>query len=168
MEPKTQVKNIRGIYIVIMTLHNDTFIQARKRKWQLRTGTYLYFGSARGQTSTSLNHRIARHVRQSKKCFWHIDYLTTSPCIEIVDIWYTFDPDVTECSLLRRIYGDLTFGVIINGFGSSDCPNKCQGHLLFLPSEVLFSLNRRFSSSGLQQWDRKPPRDESSSLGYHR
>lgn len=153
MELTIQARNQQGIYIVVLRVTNNIVIQARNTQWELRTGIYLYFGSARGQTATSLDHRIARHIRKSKQIFWHIDRLTTHPHAKITQIWYTTDPDVTECSALHRFQQKVGANLVSKGFGSSDCRASCQGHLLRVDDLNLHSLKIYLGSSGWKQWN---------------
>jgi len=38
-------------------------------------GYYTYTGSALGVGSSSLKHRVLRHLKKKKQKFWHIDFL---------------------------------------------------------------------------------------------
>ena len=86
-----------------------------------KPGFYLYVGSAR----KNLRQRVARHLAQSKKIRWHVDYLTTNPknAVTGVDAWR----HRSECEVanaLKRSSDGWT-----DGFGSSDC--RCGSHLVY-------------------------------------
>lgn len=108
-------------------------INTNRYNWLLKQGLYLYFGSARGKTSTSLEKRIARHIKNQKRIFWHIDRLTAHPDSKIVRVFYTTRDEITECNALQEFVQKFHIAEIIPNFGSSDCKSDCTGHLLFLP-----------------------------------
>ncbi len=128
------LKNHQGIYILVIHLPNKIKIHSKHSSWRLREGYYLYFGSAKGKTSTSLGHRLSRHLNEKKKKYWHIDYLLTHHTVKIVNIYYTSVSEMTECSLLRY-FRKICPGEVILGFGSSDCKSQCGGHLLFFSDD---------------------------------
>ncbi|HSQ69904.1 MAG TPA: GIY-YIG nuclease family protein [Steroidobacteraceae bacterium] len=82
-------------------------------------GIYVYTGSAR----RNFEARIARHQRQQKTLYWHIDYLLAAPGVRIIRIRRSRQD---ECELNRA-----TQGHVIPGFGASDCRAGCRGHLKF-------------------------------------
>jgi Uri superfamily endonuclease len=83
-------------------------------------GTYAYTGSAR----RSLASRIARHLARDKRLHWHIDYLLVRPEVRVTRVLGFDEP---ECVVNRR-----TKGVVVAGFGASDCRSHCGAHLKFL------------------------------------
>jgi Uri superfamily endonuclease len=92
-------------------------------------GYYFYCGSAHG--SGGLKSRITRHLTKSSKKFWHIDYL--KDLLFPIEVWYQASLEKNECSFCK-IFHDQTGGEIpIKGFGSSDCRNKCESHLVRFP-----------------------------------
>jgi Uri superfamily endonuclease len=84
-------------------------------------GEYVYTGSAR----RTLESRIARHRRPSKKLRWHIDYLLAAPGVRITRIVRSRRE---ECALNKATAGQL----VVPGFGASDCNSGCGGHLKHL------------------------------------
>ncbi|MBN2809408.1 MAG: GIY-YIG nuclease family protein [Deltaproteobacteria bacterium] len=81
-------------------------------------GNYIYTGSARRNMLARLN----RHLRQSKKLRWHIDYLLAAPSVVIHKVLVSTLP---ECELVAAGGGQ----VVLAGFGASDCRCGCGSHL---------------------------------------
>ena len=92
-------------------------------KFTFPMGNYIYTGSAK----KNINERIKRHQSNSpdKKLHWHIDYLLNDKNAKITEV-QKFDKE--ECILNQETCGEI----IITGFGSSDCKNKCKSHLKYL------------------------------------
>jgi len=113
-----------GTYVLVLKLDGDTAIPAgRLGCLEFPAGFYTYIGSAFGPGG--LRARIGRHLKRSKKCRWHVDYLRRFARIR--EIWYTFHPEKAECrwaQILRQTRGSE---IIAPGFGSSDC--RCGTHL---------------------------------------
>ncbi len=107
-------------------------INTSRYNWLLKPGLYLYFGSAKGKTATSLEKRIARHFKNQKRIFWHIDRLTTHSDSKILNVFHTTRVEITECNALQDFVQKFHTEEIIPNFGSSDCKSDCTGHLLFL------------------------------------
>ena len=92
-------------------------------KFTFPMGNYIYTGSAK----KNIDERIKRHQSSSsdKKLHWHIDYLLNDKNAKITEV-QKFDKE--ECALNQKTCGEI----IIAGFGSSDCKNKCKSHLKYL------------------------------------
>ncbi|MDR2240657.1 MAG: GIY-YIG nuclease family protein [Zoogloeaceae bacterium] len=84
-------------------------------------GRYVYTGSAR----RNLEARIARHLRKEKRLRWHIDWLLAAPAARVTSVRRSCE---TECALNRKTRG----GILIPGFGASDCRAGCGSHLRYL------------------------------------
>ncbi|MFX0124420.1 MAG: DUF123 domain-containing protein [Candidatus Hodarchaeota archaeon] len=128
------LKNSQGVYSIVLEVWDSISIKTSRFKWLLKSGLYLYFGSARGKTATSLEKRLTRHFSRQKKTFWHIDYLTSHSDTKILNAYYTTDPKITECQALQEFVQKFQKMKIILHFGSSDCKSRCGGHLLFISS----------------------------------
>ena len=128
-------KNSQGVYGLILKVSYSISVKTNQYKWLLNPGIYLYFGSARGKTSTSLEKRIIRHYRRQKKIFWHIDHLTTNLNAKSLGTYYATGPKITECQALQEFVQNFQGVKIISQFGSSDCKSKCGGHLLFISND---------------------------------
>lgn len=105
-----------------------------------KRGYYVYVGSA----LNSLRGRIDRHFRTNKQVHWHIDYLTVSPTVRLVDAWVNLTPRRTECSKSRMIQKQASES--IKRFGSSDC--DCYSHLHHFDS--LTRVRRILSAGGFK------------------
>ena len=92
-------------------------------KFTFPRGHYIYTGSAK----KNINERIKRHQSNSpdKKLHWHIDYLLNDKNAEIVEVEKSKEE---ECLLNQKTCGEI----IVVGFGSTDCKNKCKSHLKYL------------------------------------
>jgi Uri superfamily endonuclease len=84
-------------------------------------GYYIYTGSAK----RNIESRLERHLKKYKKLRWHIDYLTVHPLVEVVQVTRSHQ---SECTLNQAVEGT----VLVSGFGSSDCQNRCSSHLRYL------------------------------------
>ena len=115
---------LAGAYILLLRLDVAVYISlARHPGAQLPPGCYAYAGSARGKGG--MRGRLRHHFRSSKKQHWHIDRLTLNACgIAALPV-----ADGNECDLLARLLQLPGFGVVIKGFGASDC-KICESHLL--------------------------------------
>ena len=61
---------------------------------EFKKGIYVYVGSA----MNSLESRLNRHLSDSKKLHWHLDYLLKDDNSKIIDIIYNIDKKV-ECDI---------------------------------------------------------------------
>lgn len=94
-------------------------------------GYYTYTGSA----MKNLRQRVERHIRRDKKVRWHIDYLTSSPAFEIIDVLVFLSAEREECQRNHAIERLLGATPIAKRFGSSDC-HECHSHLLYFGNSV--------------------------------
>jgi len=109
-----------GSYILVFSLREDRTIEiGKKGTISFEKGFYLYVGSGK----KNLQARLNRHMRKSKKIFWHVDYLTRV-CTPVATLPVRTADDI-ECKIaesLRELFGEG-----LNAFGSSDC--SCRSHL---------------------------------------
>ena len=112
---------MKGSYILLLELNESQDIAVgRLGVGRFLKGFYAYVGSA----LNGLESRVARHLRQSRKRHWHIDYLLEWAIIyEVVLVPVE---ERLECTLARALKEELT---CIRRFGSSDC--CCSGHLFY-------------------------------------
>ncbi|MHA1909971.1 MAG: GIY-YIG nuclease family protein [Candidatus Thorarchaeota archaeon] len=153
---------MKGVYALVVNLPDQFNGQVGAlSSVTLDSGYWVYLGSARGTTSTSLEHRIRRHFSKEKKIHWHIDYLLTDNAHVERAIWATCEIDI-ECLLAEAIKerDDFERGPI--GFGASDCRGECGSHLFAFTGSgklevVLIStfkqlgLTPKISSDGITQ-----------------
>jgi Uri superfamily endonuclease len=114
-------------------------------------GHYLYTGSALGQGSVSLEGRLKRHFRASKKPKWHVDYLTSHGHCDVDSAVCLRSSRHLECRINRAIVKRLDVRPILPRAGSSDC--RCDGHLLKVRSStsarrILHSLKLIYDAFG--------------------
>lgn len=128
-----------GVYLIFLELRLAEHIRSTGREWRLPPGVYAYAGSAR----TALFPRILRHLKFVKKIHWHLDLLTTRPTVGVPLVLCTSRPELTECRLIRLVREHCPAAVPVAGFGNSDCPTGCPGHLLRLGSELPATLPER-------------------------
>jgi sugar fermentation stimulation protein A len=115
-------KKFKGVYQLLFFFPNKSRIKVgQKGSFNFPKGYYVYTGSAKN----SLKGRVLRHLRKSKKKFWHIDYLL--PYAKIKDI--IIHVKKSECYWNNRLFDLKESEVLVNGFGSSDC--RCKVHLLY-------------------------------------
>jgi len=116
-----------GTYCLLLYCSGDPEITVGKlgtRKF--RPGYYIYIGSA----LKNMDKRIGRHLKKTKKNFWHIDYLTSEKSFNIHKVYAIFSPVKLECRMAAALGKTLPS---ISGFGSSDC--RCGSHLFFAGGE---------------------------------
>ncbi len=94
-------------------------------------GYYTYTGSALGRTSTSLKHRLSRHLRILKKKRWHIDFLIGHKDVKVEAIALVQWKQSLECHVNQLIRHQLKAEILIPKFGASDCQSMCGSHLLY-------------------------------------
>jgi sugar fermentation stimulation protein A len=78
-----------------------------------QTGYYVYVGSA----MQSLEKRIKRHLRKTKKVRWHLDFIS-SQCMKTDKVYPIRRPDRVEEELARRLMAFCDG--YVPGFGASD------------------------------------------------
>ena len=111
----------KGIYILVVSVSKDINVNVGALgSVNFEKGLYAYVGSAQN----NLEKRIERHLRKTKRKFWHIDYLLDDANVEVLKMFYENSRKSEECKVANKI-GER--GVPTKGFGSSDC--KCQSHL---------------------------------------
>ena len=107
---------------------------------QLRSGFYVYIGSAHGPGG--LRARLAHHLEPSSRPHWHIDYLRTHANPE--EVWCCYDPRPWEHEWAQRLGTLPGASIPLAGFGASDC--ACESHLYFFkgrPSRAAFARSLR-------------------------
>lgn len=81
-------------------------------------GLYVYTGSAR----RNLEARVNRHLSETKKMHWHIDYLLAAEGVTVREV---LRHGAAECVVNQRLDGVIP----VPGFGASDCRAGCISHL---------------------------------------
>jgi len=119
-----------GTYALLLELHSEAQIRVgRFGSHVFPAGRYVYVGSAMG--SRGLAARLARHIREEKRRFWHIDYLIGA--MKIVGICVDTSGLRQECLWAQRLATTADCRMIVRGFGASDC--SCATHLFLVGSK---------------------------------
>jgi len=116
----------KGIYVLVVSVSKDIDVNVGALgSVNFERGLYAYVGSAQN----NLEKRIERHLRKTKKKFWHIDHLLDDAHVEVVKVFHKKAQRLEECNVAKNI---SEIGDPVKGFGSSDC--KCGSHLFKLES----------------------------------
>jgi Uri superfamily endonuclease len=111
----------KGIYVLIISVDKNISVNVGALGTvNFEKGLYAYVGSAQ----KNLEKRIERHLKRTKRKFWHIDYLLDDDNVEVLNVLHGNAEKSEECRVANKI-GERGFS--IKGFGSSDC--KCKSHL---------------------------------------
>ena len=143
---------MKGTYTLLLSCSGCTVVRIGKLgRFRVRDGYYLYTGSALGIGALSLEGRIARHKRRSKRLRWHVDYLTSNKHCKFTGTVYVASGRRLECRINRLIFHWLHALPAIWKFGSSDC--ECPSHLLRPPvslrsEELLGKLETLYAKFG--------------------
>ncbi len=120
------MKTLSGIYILVIQVKKNIRVDVGALgKKTFARGLYAYVGSAQ----TNLLQRVKRHLRKTKKKFWHIDYLLCNPAAKIIRVFYKEATKNEECETANII---AERSKPIAGFGCSDC--NCKSHLFHIKS----------------------------------
>ncbi len=115
----------RGTYALIILLPRAKTIRiGALGVFSFPRGYYIYIGSA----LNGLSARIARHCRNEKKRFWHIDYLLEHAYV--TDVWSRENTARLECKWARSALALPNARIVAPRFGASDC--NCAAHLVHL------------------------------------
>jgi Uri superfamily endonuclease len=116
---------LKGVYVLTISVNKDAVIKVGSLgKIVFQKGLYVYVGSAQ----SNLEERIKRHLRKTKKRFWHIDYLLCKRFVKVETVLYKAVGKSEECEIARSLSRDG--GIPIKNFGCSDC--DCVSHLFML------------------------------------
>ena len=143
----------RGVYALIIKNQKEVYLQIGKMgNFLFPGGFYVYIGSALGSTSTSLEHRLKRHLSPLKKLFWHIDYFLNSENVKIISILYAHTSEQKECELASAISQLSKAEKLTPRFGASDCRANCGAHLFYFTieqDELIKQIESAFSAINL-------------------
>ncbi len=120
---------MKGVYALVISIPDDIDMRIGALGAQrFEAGEWVYVGSAFGNSSTSLEHRIRRHFSSEKKIHWHIDIF-----LDVVgppaDVIWSEARKKRECEIAAELKSHAQFSLGPPGFGSSDCREKCGTHL---------------------------------------
>ena len=128
-------------YVLVIEKRVSSSVQIGPKRIVMESGVYLYVGSAK----KGLEQRLARHMKKRKKCFWHIDYITSRRDTNVMAIYLS---PYSECETLTAVnqLGSL-FG---RKLGSSDC--KCPSHFVKVDKVDAKMLKNWFTAKGFAEF----------------
>jgi len=122
----------KGNYTLLFTVEAPKQIMVGKLGLgTFPAGIYAYTGSAFGRGSSSLGGRILRHIKKDKKKRWHIDYLLSDYDVHLTTAVVGVLSKKLECVVNKGLKEAFRARIPFLGFGSSDCTERCDSHLLF-------------------------------------
>lgn len=125
-EQPNKMNSDPGTYALILKSPQSMSVCVGKAgTFEFMPGYYIYTGSARGPGG--LKARVSRHLKMTKRCHWHIDYLTTR--IPVIETWYSYNSSADECLWAAGLQSNKQKYAAISGLGASDC--SCASHLFF-------------------------------------
>ncbi len=132
---------VKGTYTLVIESKRAMRVRfGRLGSARLTTGYYVYTGSALGQGALSLERRLGRHIRRSKRAHWHVDYLTTRDEYVVRAGVCVKSGRRLECLVNRRIHRAVDVRVVLPHLGATDC--TCVSHLVKVDSSLKTILAR--------------------------
>ena len=121
---------MKGAYVLLIELFEKVRIFHKRTFYELPTGIYVYVGSALGHAN-AIESRVTRHIKKSKKIFWHIDKITSLPQVRISNFFSILADTSIECIISQKFFASGNFSVPIPKFGASDCKRGCPAHFYY-------------------------------------
>lgn len=113
-----------GTYALVLWLPRaQTICVGKLGAFKFPRGYYIYVGSAQN----GLTVRLARHLRDDKKTFWHIDYFLRHARVK--ELWTHHGKERLECLWARAALALPRARITAPRFGASDC--HCPAHLVY-------------------------------------
>jgi Uri superfamily endonuclease len=131
--------NGRATYILVLRLTKPRRLRiGRLGLRSFPAGFFLYVGSAFGPGG--LKGRMGHHLRGTRRCRWHIDYLRGA--CNLWALWASVEAERCEHRWAALLAQSSFTAAAVQGFGSSDC--ACPTHLFYCADAVrLHALQRR-------------------------
>jgi len=150
-----QIPRKPGIYSLIIEKCCSEEIKIGKLgTFHFPRGCYCYTGSALGKNQFNLQKRLNRHLRPKRKSYWHIDYFLQSEETKIKQIILAETSNPLECKIAEEIEKIPGVKIIAQGFGSSDCKNRCKTHLHYFKNnyqnKIVKQLSQVYNNLGLK------------------
>jgi Uri superfamily endonuclease len=115
---------VSGVYLLVISVKENIELGVGALgSMFFEKGMYAYVGSAQN----NVKKRIERHLRWTKKKFWHIDYLLSNEFVRVEEVFYKKTKKIEECRIARKL-GKRN--IPMKNFGCSDC--RCASHLFLL------------------------------------
>ena len=136
---------MKGIYVLLISVAKDIRISIGSLgSLDFPNGLYVYVGSAQN----NMEKRVKRHLRKTKRKFWHIDYLLSNRHAKVLRVFYREAGKIEECRVAEKLFEVTT---PIRGFGSSDC--TCKSHLFRIEThDYLNEFTRKAELKPLAGW----------------
>ena len=118
------IVGMKGVYCLLMLLAEDASLRVGALgRVSFPKGVYAYVGSAQG----GIEQRVRRHLGETKRMRWHIDYfLSVARTVTVVSV--PTDRKSSECAIAKSLLRSPAAQAVVRGFGSSDC--RCESHLI--------------------------------------
>ena len=132
------MRSAPGSYAILLACSSVHRLRIGRLGWLVtEPGCYVYVGSALGPGGVAA--RVGRHLRQSVRRHWHVDYLRPATCL--TECWLAYDPSRREHEWADAFAGMPGSSVPLVGFGCSDC--GCESHLFHFASPPRLASFRR-------------------------
>jgi Uri superfamily endonuclease len=139
-----EIPSSPGTYVLLLDCAcSRRLIVGKLGRLEFRSGWYAYVGSAFGRGG--LRARCSRHLRQTRRPRWHIDYFKEAASVRAV--WFTNDPIPREHQWAGLIGRWADAATPIPHFGSSDC--ACPSHLFYFHRKPSIE---KFRRSARRRW----------------
>jgi Uri superfamily endonuclease len=136
----TEMLPAKGTYTLIVFLSKEVRLKVGKLGTQrFPAGYYAYTGSALGTGASSPKQRVTRHLEKRKQKFWHIDFLLAHENATVTAVIAAQTDRKAECNMNLFVKKKLEAKIPVVGFGSSDCKQNCESHLLYFGEENIKS-----------------------------
>lgn len=123
----------KGNYLLLFQLEKDISVLVGALGLQFfPQGRYAYMGSALGPGG--IRARLRHHLNPSPKPHWHMDYL--KPNLQWVAVGWQVTENRLECEWAQTLTASNGAKIPVVHFGSSDCTQKCQAHLVLMPASA--------------------------------
>jgi Uri superfamily endonuclease len=140
------MESTSGTYALLFYCEQNPEVQVGKMgRIQLRSGFYIYVGSAFGPGGVKA--RVLRHCRTKKKHHWHIDYIVKFLIPK--GAWYNHGQVHLEHAWAREL-AEFPGNASLSGFGCTDC--SCDSHLFYRPSALEFGISSDDGRYPVQYW----------------
>lgn len=128
-----------GVYSLVIFLRKKTMLTIGALGHQtFHPGIYIYTGSALGPggLKARLKHHNENYKSQSRRNFWHIDFLLAHEHATLMGVIAARTSRNMECEMNRLIKQMEGVRSPVLGFGASDCKKNCGSHLLYIDGKV--------------------------------
>lgn len=128
----------KGVYVMLLEIKEDICMNIGSLGYIcLLKGVYGYVGSAKG--FGGIEARIKHHlVKDKKRPWWHIDYLTLRREVIVKHVMYAEALDTDEEDIANGFSRSSCWSIAIPRFGSTD--KKSSSHLFKCICDISFCI----------------------------